>query len=168
MHNVGLENYFSSIMEKCKKPVTMLTYMFGRLGFMVLGMMIIACNVNSGGSKTSQNASMSDTTKIDGCQANPVRTKVGKILELKLEAVPGSGYQWLQKDSSQLLKLLDRDSLKFTSPDTSEPTPGLPGHQILHFKVIKEGTETLILEYRRTWESELMNKCEMKIEVSKT
>lgn len=139
-----------------------------KLSFVVFLWAAIACNINSGSIKNSKNDSTGDTVKVDGCQENLIRMKVGTILECKLEAVPGSGYQWLQKDSPQLLKLLDPDSLKFTRPETNEPTPGAPGHQILHFKVMKEGTEILKLEYKRTWETELMNKCEMKIEVTKT
>lgn len=150
----------------------MLTYRVTKLSFVVPLFVIIACNANGGGTKQTQKetqkVSMNDTIKINGCQGNQVQTKVGNILELKLEAVPGSGYQWLQKDPSQLLKLLDPDSLKFTKPETTEPTPGASGHQFLHFKVIKEGTETLKLEYKRAWETELMNTCEMKIEVTKS
>lgn len=131
-----------------------------------LAVIIMACNINSSGSKNSQQVSSTDTLKTEGCQTGAIKLKVGAILEIKLEAVPGSGYQWLLKDSSQLLKLLDPDSLKFTRPETKEPTPGLPGHQILHFKAVKKGSETLKLEYKRTWETELMNTCEMKIEVS--
>ena len=138
-----------------------------RLGFVVFAVTIFACNVNSGGSRTSENASVTDTTRIDGCQENAVRTKLNTVLEFKLEAVPGSGYQWLQKDSSQILRLLDPDSLKFTSPNTGEPAPGQSGHQVLHFKVIKEGTETITLEYKRAWESEVLNKCVIKIEASR-
>jgi predicted secreted protein len=145
----------------------MLTYVFGKLSFVAVLFILIACNAKSGGTKNSQNGAMSDTVKVVGCREAPVQAKLGNILEFKLEAVPGSGYQWLQKDSSQLLKLLDPDSLKFTRPETPEPTPGAPGHQLLHFKVIKEGTETLRLEYKRTWESETVNSCEMKIEVTK-
>ena len=143
--------------------------MFSKLSFAILVFAaVVACNVNSGGIKSSQDGSVSDTIKIEGCQEAQVKAKRGNILELKLEAVPGSGYQWLQKDSSQLLKLLDPDSLKFIRPENTEPTPGERGQQVLHFKVIKEGSETLRLEYKRAWESELMNHCELKIEVTKT
>jgi predicted secreted protein len=138
----------------------------GRLCFVVLLFVIAACNANGGSARKGQKMSGNDTIKVNGCQESSIRAKVGSILELKLEAVPGSGFQWLQKEPSQMLQLLDPDSLKFTRPESSEPTPGSSGHQVLHFKVIKEGTGTLRLEYKRTWESELMNQCELKIEVT--
>jgi predicted secreted protein len=145
----------------------MITFLFRKLSFGALLVMIIACNAKSGGANTSQKGSP-DTIRVKGCQGGLVKAKVGHVLELQLEAVPGSGYQWLLKDSSKLLMLLDKDNLKFTSPQTNEPTPGAPGHQILHFEVMKEGTESLRLEYKRTWESEVTNSCDMKIEVTKT
>ena len=106
-----------------------------------------------------------DTVKIQGCQ-DMINVKAGSIVELKLEAVPGSGYQWLLKDPSQLLELLDADNLKFTTAETEKPTPGKPGHQVLHFKAIKKGNETIKLEYKRTWEKEVSNNCVMKVEVN--
>ena len=127
----------------------------------------LACNAKSGGTGNSQNASSGDTIKTEGCPEATVKGKAGAILELKLEAVPGSGYQWLVKDSLPFLKLQDPDSLKFTKPETQEPTPGMPGHQLLHFRIVDEGTGTLRLEYKRTWESDLMNSCEMKVEAAK-
>lgn len=106
-----------------------------------------------------------DTVKIQGCQ-DMIKMKAGSIVELKLEAVPGSGYQWLLKDPSQLLELLDADNLKFTTAETEKPTPGKSGHQILHFKAIKKGNETIKLEYKRTWEKEVTDNCVMKVEVN--
>jgi len=123
----------------------------------------IACNINNGNSK-SPKAPVNDTIKIDGCQ-DKIKTMLGSIVEIKLEAVPGSGYQWLLKDSSQLLQLHEADSLKFTYPETKKSAPGLPGHQVLHFKAMKKGLEMIRLEYKRIWEKETLNSCEIKIEI---
>lgn len=121
----------------------------------------IACNSNNGNSN-SLKTPMNDTLKIEGCQDN-IKTKPGSILEIRLEAVPGSGYQWLLKDSSQLLQQLHPDSLEFTNPVTNEPAPGVPVQQVLHFKVMKKGTEVMRLEYKRIWEKETLKSCEIKI-----
>jgi predicted secreted protein len=108
---------------------------------------------------------MNDTLKIEGCQ-DKIKIKVGSVVEIKLEAIPGTGSQWLLKDSSQLLQLLDGDNLKFSTPDTKQPTPGQKGRQALHFKAIKKGEETIHLEYKRTWETEISDSCKIKIEVN--
>ena len=124
----------------------------------------ITLNVNCGHSN-SQRTPMTDTLKIEGCQAK-ISVKLGSVLELKLEATPGTGSQWLLKDSSQLLQLLDADNLKFSTPETKEPIVGQSGHQRLHFRTKKKGEETIHLIYKRTWEAESTNSCDIKIEVN--
>lgn len=136
-------------------------YILKWLGITGFYFIIMACNVNSGKSGI-QNTPVIDTVKVEGCK-DSVNMKLGSIIELKLNAVPGSGYQWLLKDSLQLLQLLDADSLKFSGPDTVNPAPGRPGYQFLHFKTLKKGTETLNLEYKRTWEKEIEDRCNIRI-----
>jgi predicted secreted protein len=123
----------------------------------------ITCNVNNGHTN-SQKGSMNDTLKVEGCQAN-IKMDVGSIIELKLNATPGSGYQWLLKDSSQLLQQLDGDELKFSKPETEQIKPGQPGKQILHFKAMKKGEEMIHFFYKRIWEKEIMDSCSIKFEV---
>ena len=141
----------------------MIVYILKRFSIIGFLFIMITCNVNSGRSKVEK-VPMNDTLKIDGCR-DKIKTDVGSIIEIRLEAVPGSGYQWLLKDSSKLLQLLDADSLKFSTPESKEPTPGAPGHQILHFKAMKKGEETIQLEYKRTWEKEVSNNCTVRIEI---
>jgi len=141
----------------------MSTCILKRFGIISFLFITVASNVNSR-NINSQTVPMNDTLKIEGCQ-DKIKMMVGSIVEIKLEAVPGSGYQWLLKDASQLLQLLDGDILKFSAPETKQPTVGVPGHQILHFKAIKKGEEMIRLEYKRTWEKEIADSCEMKIVV---
>jgi len=142
----------------------MIAYLLQKLCVVSFLFAVVVYNINCGQQSNSQKVPMSDTIKFTGCQEK-IKMKVGSILEIKLEAVPGSGYQWLVKDSSQLLLLLDGDNLKFSTQETKQPTVGQPGHQILHFKALKKGEETVKLEYKRVWESEISNSCQMKIEI---
>ena len=150
----------------------MSAYFLERFGIISFLFISITANVNCGQSKSqktpmsnNQKVPMNDTLKIKGCQEK-IKMKVGSIVEIKLEAIPGSGSQWLLKNPSLLLQLLDADCLKFSAPDTKQPTPGQTGHQILHFKAIKKGEEMIQLEYKRTWEKEISNSCQIKIEVN--
>ncbi len=144
----------------------MSSYILERLGIISFLFITITCNVNSGHSN-SQKVPMNDTLKIEGCQ-DKIKVEVGSIIEIRLEATPGTGSQWLPKDSSQLLQLLDADNLKFTKPETGQPPVGASVFQILHFKAMKKGEEVIRLEYKRTWEKEIGNSCEIKIEVTTT
>jgi predicted secreted protein len=154
-------SYKCQTLEIMDKYIVKTICIVGVFSFMIL---IIACNVNSGNAK-NQKTPMNDTLKIEGCQEK-IKMKAGSIVEIKLEAVPGTGYQWLLKDSSQLLQLLDPDNLKFSYPESGQPAPGQHGHQTLHFKAIKKGEELIRLEYKRTWEKEVMNSCVMKVEIN--
>jgi len=142
----------------------MRTYIFARLCIISFFFITIACNVNNGRTN-SQKGSMNDTLKVEGCQAN-IKMELGSIVELKLKATPGSGYQWLPADSSQLLQQLGADSLKFTKPAMEEPKPGEPGYQILHFKALKKGDEMIRFIYKRTWEKDIVDSCAIKVEVT--
>lgn len=139
------------------------TYILARFCIISIYFITITCNVNNG-STSSQKGSMNDTLKIEGCQAN-IKTNVGSIVELQLNATPGSGYQWILKDSSQLLQQLGADELKFSKPETEEPKPGQPGKQILHFKALKKGEEMIHFIYKRVWEKEIVDSCSIKLEV---
>ena len=134
--------------------------------FCITGFLFVSfTSIVNCGQSDSQKIPMNDTLKIEGCQAK-ITMKAGSIVEIKLKATPGTGYQWLLKNPSQLLQLVDGDNLKYTEPDTKQPTPGQPVNQILHFKAMKKGEEMVRLEYKRAWEKESSDSCEMKIEVN--
>lgn len=141
----------------------MCTYFIARLWIISLFFIIIACNVNNGRTN-SKKVSVNDTLKVEGCQA-AIKMELGSLVELKLKSTPGSGYQWLPADSSQLLQQLGADSLKFTKPATDKPKPGEPGHQILHFKAVKKGEEKIRFIYKRKWEIDILDSCIIKLEI---
>src|SRR5262249_17480036 len=130
----------------------MIRYVIDRFGMIAFLVIVIACNANNGrttdNNNTDQKPPRNDTLKIQGCQDN-IKAELGSVIEIRLEATPATGYQWLLKEPSQIVRLLDPDSLKFSTPETKEPVPGQPGHQILHFKAIKKGEETIQLDYKR-------------------
>jgi predicted secreted protein len=90
---------------------------------------------------------------------------VGSVVEIKLKATPGTGYQWLLKDSSHILEEIDPENLKFTNPETTKPTIGMPAQQILYFKAIKKGQEKIRFIYKRVWEEGAMESCIMKVSI---
>jgi predicted secreted protein len=116
----------------------------------------IACNTNNGYPK-SEPLTMNDTLVFVCCQ-DKIKAKVGSIVEIQLEAVPVTGFEWLLKDSSLLLEQIKTDVLKYTKQ-------GQHSFQILHFKAMKKGTETIQLEYRRVFEKGVEKSCDIKIEI---
>jgi predicted secreted protein len=90
---------------------------------------------------------------------------VGSLLEIKLNAIPATGYQWLLKDSSKILEEIDKENLKYTKPKTTEPAVGMPVQQILLFRAIQKGQENIRLMYKRVWEENIADSCTMKVTV---
>ena len=118
---------------------------------------LIACN-NSVGLSGNQEISIKDTIRLTGCQEN-IKVKAGSVIELRLEAVQATGYQWLLKDSTMFIRMNSTDELKYSESDGQD-------FQVLHFETIKKGIENVTLEYRRTFEKGIEKSCTINIEIN--
>jgi len=86
----------------------------------------------------------------------------GKILLLKLDAQPGTGYGWqvTKNDASRLIPL---GHSEFESTD-----PGIPGavqSQVFRFKAQDPGRFVIELHYRRQWEKNVPPSKTYRLEV---
>lgn len=68
-----------------------------RLGIIFILFITITCTVKTSNS-ASQKPVLKDTHVFTGCQEE-IRLEVGEIAEIKLEAIQGTGYQWLLKSN---------------------------------------------------------------------
>lgn len=116
---------------------------------------------SSGGEKKE---GMKDTVIIEGCQPG-ADLKLGAVAEFRLEAVEGTGYQWLLKNPSPLVQQLDTGMLRFRPATGTEPMTGKAGYQVLYFKAVEKGEGELWLEYRRTFEEGVEKTCRIKLRV---
>jgi predicted secreted protein len=125
----------------------------------------LACNVKKGNSSV-QPAVMKDMIVFRGCQEN-IRVAAGAVVVLELEAIQGTGYQWLVKDSLPILKQLNSGNLEYMVPDSKEVMAGKAGFQVLRFKALETGEGILRLEYRRTFEAGIEKSCVIKFRIDK-
>ncbi|MBJ6368978.1 protease inhibitor I42 family protein [Snuella sedimenti] len=102
-------------------------------------------------------AQNNDTLVFNGCQES-IKVAKGSIVELQLEAVPVIGYEWIQKDSSTLLKAHKKDILKYIELEQAN-------FQVLYFEAKRSGTETILLEYKRVFEKEIKKTCTINIKI---
>lgn len=74
-----------------------------------------------------------------------------KVLEIKLESNPTTGYswKWMQNDSN---KILDSIETIYVPTKVSNGVVGSGGAEIFKFKANKSGTTSLKFEYSRSWE----------------
>lgn len=134
-----------------------------KLGIVLILFTAMTCNVKTGNS-SSQKSAMKDTLVFVGCQEK-IKLEAGSIAELKLEAIQGTGYQWLLKDKPGLVEQIGPDALEYSVPEDKEGMTGAGGFQVLRFRALKTGTEKLQLEYRRTFEGGVEKSCVIEVEV---
>jgi predicted secreted protein len=141
----------------------MFTTIILRSGLFFFMIIAISCNVNRGNA-SHQKTQMKDTLVYTGCQEKII-LKTGSTVEIRLEAIQGTGYQWILKEPSPLLQQLGSDVLEYSSPENRENMVGQAGFQILRFKALNIGIGEVLLEYKRTFEEQVEKSCRIKIEV---
>jgi parallel beta-helix repeat protein len=118
----------------------------------------VIINMGAYGGTTEASKSISDiplTVNVnDNDNGGQVTLRLGQILAVTLESNPTTGYSWspVEKQDSILEKF--GDSLYFPS-EQDDGTVGAGGWEILYFKSINIGQETLELVYRRSWETDV-------------
>ena len=103
---------------------------------------------------------------IDGCQEQ-ASVKKGKILQILLPATPGTGYVWTLAKPATILSQNRADNSKYKKDPKADPMMvGGTQKQILEFKALNVGTETIDLIYSRSFEkNKIEKKCTIKITV---
>ena len=71
------------------------TFIFESFSIISFCFITIACNTNNGYPK-SEPLTINDTLVFVGCQ-DKIKAEVGSIVEIQLEAVPATGYEWMSK-----------------------------------------------------------------------
>ena len=95
--------------------------------------------------------SLDNVTATDLDNGGKVQIKVGGILTLRLEAIPGTGYSWeVVQNNLNLLKPLGESKFE----ETESGKLGAVEYQIFHFRALAPGTNILKLHYVRKWEKE--------------
>lgn len=137
----------------------MITHLIRKNGIYWLFLITVACNVNKGNSVIKESR-MNDTIVFTGCQEE-ISLKAGSLVEIKLEAIKGTGYQWLLKDPCPLLQQIETDAIKYISSEVN--MPGQKSWQVLQFKAMKKGECVIQLEYKRVFEKGIEKSCTIKI-----
>ena len=118
----------------------------------------VIINMGAYGGTKEASKSLSDipmTVNVnDNDNGGQVTLRQGQILAVTLESNPTTGYSWymVEKQDSILEKF--GDTLYFPS-EQDDGTVGAGGWEILYFKSINIGQETLELIYRRSWETDV-------------
>ncbi|HQV07421.1 MAG: protease inhibitor I42 family protein [Chitinophagaceae bacterium] len=91
------------------------------------------------------------TTSSNDSTQDSLVIKVGKQLDIKLEAVMGTGYSWALEDSSFTNYLSIDTSFVMSKPQEKE---GAKENQVFRFTGLAKGVVTIHFLYRRPWEKD--------------
>ncbi len=131
----------------------------------ILGSMLIAAGCL--GSQTApRSLASTDTTREDVIvteleNGSSIKISKGAVLTIRLETVPGTGYDWkLVRSDTVKLRLL-REDLEIAG----RSKPGSAAHKIFRFMSEQSGASTVELHYVRPWEQDVSPKKTYRIEV---
>jgi inhibitor of cysteine peptidase len=77
--------------------------------------------------------------------------KKGQEFTIILESNPTTGYQWIPTFNTSMINLVSHNF----QPSTTK-LMGSPGTDTFKFKATNQGTESLKMIYKRTWEKEFV------------
>ena len=84
-------------------------------------------------------------------QNENITVKKGQEFTIILESNPTTGYQWIPTFNTSIIKLVSHNF----QPSTTK-LMGSPGTDIFKFKATNQGTESLKMIYKRSWEKEFV------------
>jgi inhibitor of cysteine peptidase len=109
----------------------------------------LSCAAGSGGASRGADAERVVVTEKENGSA--IRMARGAVLTIRLEAVPGAGYDWkLVRSDPSRLRLL-REELEIAP----RSMPGSPAHKTFEFLAEGVGPSTVELQYTRPWETQV-------------
>jgi predicted secreted protein len=118
----------------------------------------VIINMGAYGGTMEASKSISDiplTVNVnDNDNGSQVTLRQGQILAVTLESNPTTGYSWYRVEKQDSILEKFGDSLYFPS-EQDDGTVGAGGWEILYFKSVNFGQETLELVYRRSWETDV-------------
>jgi predicted secreted protein len=127
-----------------------------------ISVIFIACGAGRN-NPADQGRIQNDTASFTGCQER-ISVEAGVVIEIKLAANRGTGFQWLLKDSSSLIREIKTDVLRYDS-GKMEVTPGEVTYQVLLFRAVKSGTEQIQLDYKTTFDENVAGSCIINLTV---
>ena len=133
-----------------------------RLNLVVLVLLLAilgGCKVNSkvnkpvvGNVDISKPAVENVNVKKSNVMKTDYEIKVGESFQFELASNPTTGYAWKWSNQESIQNVEKVDS-KYTATDNPNGMVGSGGTETWKFKGLKSGSETLKLEYKRSWES---------------
>ena len=87
--------------------------------------------------------------------SGPAALKVGQTLVVTLASNPSTGYSWAISTAPDSAVLTQDGDLAYTPSNPDVVMPGSGGTESVRFTAAAVGTTTIVLDYRRPWETDV-------------
>ena len=81
--------------------------------------------------------------------------KVGQTLVITLASNPSTGYGWTVSGAPDSAVLAQDGDITYTATNPDVVMPGSGGSETVRFTATAAGTTTVVLDYRRPWETDV-------------
>jgi inhibitor of cysteine peptidase len=81
--------------------------------------------------------------------------KVGQTLVITLASNPSTGYGWTVSGAPDSAVLTQDGDITYTATNPDVVMPGSGGSETVRFTATAAGTTTVVLDYRRPWETDV-------------
>ena len=81
--------------------------------------------------------------------------KVGQTLVITLASNPSTGYSWTVSGAPDSGVLTQDGDITYTATNPDVVMPGSGGSETVRFTATAAGTTTVVLDYRRPWETDV-------------
>jgi inhibitor of cysteine peptidase len=87
-----------------------------------------------------------------------IKAETGEPFSIELESNPTTGFQWEASFDSSKIKLKDKEVVP------SGASFGAAGKEIFTFEPVAQGSSTIRLNYKRSWENNVAESVEIKVD----
>lgn len=122
------------------------------LAVMVMVMAVLgACGSKDEGAGDTVPAAGDVTVTTSG----PAALKVGQTLVITLASNPSTGYGWTVSGAPDSAVLTQDGDITYAATNPDVVMPGSGGSETVRFAATAPGTTTIVLDYRRPWETDV-------------
>jgi inhibitor of cysteine peptidase len=117
--------------------------------------MMAAATLGACGSKDEGAGENVATGDVTVTASGPVSVKVGQTLVVTLASNPSTGYSWAISTAPDSAVLTQDGDITYTATNPDVVMPGSGGSETVRFTATAAGTTTVVLDYRRPWETDV-------------
>jgi inhibitor of cysteine peptidase len=118
---------------------------------------IVATMLGACGSKGDDTSSTEQPAagEVTATASGPVALQVGQVLVVTLPSNPSTGYSWTISTAPDGAVLTQNGELTYAAMNPDVVMPGSGGTETVRFTATAAGTTTIVLDYRRPWETDV-------------